>query len=114
MATTTLKETTERACRVLECLATGPKHSTEIAAATGLGIKAVINALTGLRRAGAATMTDHGRPGKSWYVWTMAPKCAAPIIREKGITAQDLAWMQYWRDHAEGRQAAVRAARGAE
>lgn len=114
MGTTTIKETAERARRVLECLATGPKPSAEIVAATGLGIRAVINSLSGLRRAGGVTMTDPRRPGesRSWCVWAMAPKSEPapnrPAFVEKGITADDLAWMRHWRDRA-----AVRAARRA-
>lgn len=82
----------------------GPADSEVIAAGTGMDQRAVIGALTGLRRAGEARPVKGTRiTGR--FVWLLCERLNPPKPKPvgKGIATDDLEWMEYWKNHSARR-----------
>lgn len=104
---TTRVERNLRAATVADYLRRhGPADSFAIAAGTGMDNRAVIGALTGLHRAGDVGQKKETRGKPVRFVWWLVDRLKKPRKPKPagtGITAEDLEWMEYWRNHAAKR-----------
>jgi len=86
-----------------------PVQAKHLAELTGLPAYAVGNYLKALRLAGLAEQAAPREGAKVAAFWISAipPKMPPPQLRpahcQKGIEADDLEWMAYWRDRAAQR-----------